>query len=397
MTVLQIIKNFFTEESELTFGLAHSGSFNVESGFAEIKSQHFPACETCRTSKDLVRTCKNCGRAKGNNFQFLAGRGDGVYSGITFYDGVSRVMGFIYVFDENNGFASATSSQLTGETLRNNTFQDDLIGSLKDYFSCEAFEAGSIRATFQDTRDVGLIVADSHADLGSRFATVDHPLADGDYKVYLFMEPILNIPTAPIAIQMGGKEFDFNRGYADAQRPRALFVVHKQFESKALKNIRPQKVNWDKQAEVWAETLVMSNASGNSGQANAFNGLAWLGAANDQQDFIAQNPANEEIWYLYATRAFGFFIQAALCGSEDGLNLALEQASASLDGSILTEDVLRDAVDPRGLSYGPEILSIFGSSISEPVAPNMRASFCKNCGNKFDEEAKFCQSCGTHR
>lgn len=397
MTILQLIKNFFTEDGDLSFGLAHSGSVNIESGFAEVKSHHFPDCADCAQSIDLVRECNSCGRRKGNNFQFMAGRGDGVYSGISFYDDGLALMGCIYVFDEDNRFALATSSQLTGETLRGNTFQDDLIETLKDYLECEASVGATIQATSLTTRDVGFIVGDSQASKGSQFATVDHPFANGEYKVYLFTEPILASPPVQFAISLGEKASDYDTGYTEARRPRALFVVHENFDSKAMKMIRPQNIDWEKQAQVWSRTLVASNISGNAGRANLFNGLTWISAANDQESFISSNSENEQIWYLYATRAFGYFIQAALCGEESGLEMALDQVKASQNGDILSEEVLKDAIEPRGLSNRQEVLSLFGVAESADAVASGAARFCQNCGERFGAGANFCQSCGTKR
>ena len=388
MTLERLIENLFVREDAILPGVALAGTLNIETGFAEFKSKHFVDCESCIGSTTVVVNCTTCGRTTGNNVRFLAGRGDGVYSGITLLadDGV---LACVYVFDENNQMAEAILPQLNGETLLGNNFQITLIESIAEYLELPAFELGKIQATFNDTRDVGFVAADVQS--GSRkFATVDHPLATGSFSVYLFMEPILDSPSAALVED----KFLYDRGYSEAMRPRVALIVKKDFESLLMRGVEIKEADWTKQLEVWNETLVMSNGvGGNDGVSNLYNGLFWIAAARDQHQVMGESDEMGLMEYLYGTRAFGYFIMGALCGDEDARDMASLQLAKSPE--LLDESIISDVLEPRGLKMSEEIVSLLDVKTSQEG--NMKNNFCTSCGKKFDDRENFCAECGTKR
>ncbi len=391
MSVLQLVINLFTPDDGINSSLAHSGTINIESGMAEIKSHHFALCEHCKFDTSLIRECRHCGRTKGNNVRFLAGLGDGVYSGFTLSNNL-EVLACLYVFDEDNKLAQAISQGLNGDTLYGNNFQDDLMASLKDFADCEAYKLGTVQAKFAETQDVGFITSDAAAYLGSSYSEVDQPFARGNFHVYLFMEPILNSSTVQFALERGADPEGYNRGHQDALRPRVALIVKDAVESKVLRKINSGKVDWNEQATVWADTIVTANTFENSGQANLMNGLMWAAAANDQTEIFDENPANKDILYLYSTRAFGYLLQSALCGSEMGLQLASEQVAALSDeSSLINDSFLKDCLLPRGVVATDEVIKLLGVESSAKTTKVL----CGNCGNKYAEQSEFCQNCGT--
>lgn len=390
MSVLQLIKNLFTEERIFNWsGLALAGSINIESGTVEIKSENFASCRSCESQAGVTRNCKTCGRKRGNNLHFLAGKGDGVYAGVGLLDGL-HLFGAIYVFDEQNRFANAVSEDLLVGTLKGNRFQEKLVQALFEYSDLEGYELGSVLANFEYTDDLGFVVGDIHSGMGN-FATVDHPFANGEYVTILFSESIL---VRAEEMSFAG-EFDTNEwdgGYADALRPRVALVLDSEYASKVLNNIHLQETDWDLQVQAWNTTKVEANVGEqNAGVTNLMNGLLWDAAAVDQEaleDFGLMH-------YTYGTRAMGFFVQGALCGNQDCVELARKRIQFDLD--LMDEQVRSDCLAPRGISMDESIVRILGiQAPSDPSSAGL-ANFCSQCGKSFLEISKFCSGCGAAR
>ncbi len=390
MTVLQLIKNLFTDERTLSWsGLALAGSLNIESGTFEIKSENFASCEDCESQTGVVRNCRACGRKPGNNLQFLAGKGDGVYAGVGLLDGL-HLFAAVYVFDDRNNFANSVAEDLLDGTLKGNRFEEKILQALFQYSDLEGYEVGSIRASFEITSDLGFVAGDLHSGLGN-FATVDHPFADGEYITILFSEPIL----IRAEVMNSGQDFDTSQwdgGFEDAIRPRVALILDGKYASKVLKNIQLRGTDWDAQAQVWNSTQVESNiGEGNAGVTNLMNGLLWDAAAGDQ-------AALEEFGimeYTYGTRAMGFFVQGALCGNENCVELAKKQIK--FDPDLMEDHVMSDCLKPRGLVMDESVMSILGIQSPQEAPSQCLASFCSQCGHPFTENLKFCSSCGAAR
>lgn len=390
MSVLQLIKNLFTEEQTLSWsGLGLAGSLNIESGFVEVKSDNFASCVSCESQNDVTRNCTACGRKSGNNLNFLAGKGDGVYAGVGLFDGL-HLFGAIYIFDEQNDFANSVAEDLLDGTLKGNQFQQKLVQALLQYSDLQGYEVGSVSANFEKVDDLGFVLGDIDSAAGG-FATVDHPFANGNYVTILFSESIL----ARAKGMNFGQDFDtdeWDGGYKDAIRPRVALILDSKYSPKVLKNIRLEATDWNLQSQSWKITKVEANiGKQNAGVTNLMNGLLWDAAAGDQaalEDFGIMH-------YTYATRAMGFFIQGALCGNEDCVELARKQIE--FDPDIMDEQVMSDCLAPRGISMDESIVKLLGTQASS-VAPSAGlANFCSQCGQPFLEMSKFCSTCGSAR
>ena len=402
MTLQRLIENLFVRDETNSINLpppnvAFAGTFNIEFSLAEFKSQHFDECESCDGSTSVVLNCDICGRKPGNNLRFLAGPGDGVYSGITLLDG-EGVLACIYVFDEKNEMSKAILPQLNGRTLQGNNFLMTLSESIAKYFELHAFELGKIQASFIDAWDVGFIAADSGSGK-EKFATVDHPFSDGTFTVYLFMEPIYGKAQQELAKAFGiDNKFEYDNGYKEAMRPRVAFIVKKDFESTVMKGVEIKKANWSKQSEVWNETRVLSNALRNDGAPNYYNGLFWQAAAQDQLQIMGESDEidYDDIEFIYRIRALGYFIMGAICGHEDARYMAM----AHIDHFSRYEGLLNDllfsvALKPRGLEISDEILALLDLVPTQETSG--KNNFCTSCGKKYDELENFCAECGTKR
>jgi hypothetical protein len=113
---------------------------------------------------------------------------------------------------------------------------------------------------------------------------------------------------------MEGDSLPYDRGYADAMRPRVALVVRKSFESPMLEAIQTKDVNWAQQCLVWSETQVVSIIGNHDsdGTANFVNGLFWLGTSTDQIALINANNFNDDLANLYRSLALDYFLAGAL-------------------------------------------------------------------------------------
>lgn len=401
-----LIRNLFTPNSGVPrFGVGYAGTFNVESGFAQISTDHFGACAACEDQTEISRSCSSCGRRVGNNFRFLAGRGAGVYAGLSFEVGDDH-MASMYVFDEDNTFASSLVPTLTSGSMAGNDFHQKLVDSTGQYWGAELAEVGRFSATWDEAANAGYLLADSEFHPSGKFAKVDHLMADGDFIVYLAMEPMVSKNS--VAVALGSDPRSIDLGYKDAMRPRVAFILNAKYEKSVMAKVKTAKVRWDKQAEVWARTIVATNmAEPNGPTANLFNGLAWKATADDQwQAMLGLSDVSDEtayLWYLYATRSMGYLIAAAIGGDDNAPDLITEALEGSGGEDLLDPQAIDDALEPRGLAFTREVGLLMGfaaesSGAGSPVATaGQNASFCGSCGVKFANDQKFCSECGTKR
>jgi len=389
--------NLFTEESAFKLnGIGYAGTVNIESAGFEIKTRHFLPCDDCDFSNNLVVDCQTCGRQPGNNLRFLSGRGDGVYSGVSLHSG-NKFAGAIYVFDENNAMAESFSTQFDGRSSRIVNVQDLLIQGIREYSNTQAFYAGEISSNVEpeNNGDLGILVGDVFSG-GTGYATVNHLWADGDYSVYLFMEPIMESVAASLSLRMEGDSFPFDRGYADAMRPRVALVVNKQFESTMLDAIEAKDVDWAQQCLVWSQTQVSSNLGnpGHDGSANFVNGLFWLGTSTDQITLNNAHDFNDDMANLYRSLALGYFLAGALQGNQSCFE-AFEGLVAAEDIEVLEDaELMKEILTPRGLAVTNEVIALFQRSSSLELGKFDLTKICTFCGSKLVSGSRFCSNCG---
>jgi hypothetical protein len=393
-----ITQVFAGKKSPLS-GVGYAGSFNIESGWAEIASEHFGSCEVCSPQKALTRVCKSCGRAVGNNVGFLAGRGDGVYSGLSLMVD-NRVIGAVFLFDEDNAFAGSAAGEIARlipeESLAGNRFEELFVKACEPYMGSQGHLVGSIDAVSMEISDPGIAVGDLSQSGHGGFTNTDVPFTNGSFNVILYAEPITESPSVALAISLGSDEASFTMGYEDALRPRAAVVILPEFMHLA----GPLEEGFDRQAQatVWHETLVAGNlAGGNAAVSSYYNGMFWAIVA------ATQIPGPDTFWYLYATRAFGHFARGALLGDADCLGEMVFQIDQSPNNDILDVGVFKDAFAPRGLfAYDDlltEITTLWESERNESPTPAVSgsatppANFCSNCGTP-SSGGSFCPNCG---
>jgi hypothetical protein len=318
-------------------------------------------------------------------------------------------MGAIYVFDEDNAFAMASAAELNRcdglGTLGDNQFQQLLIDACSGLGDLEGFEAGRIEAGQAQPFSTCFMISDFASSLNSEFASVDHPFGNMNYRAVLFMEPIDASPAVQFAISLGSSRSDFTGGFEDSMRPRVLLVLAEQFVDSILGGMEtPNWFDWPTQGQAWKNSLVASNmVAGGNHTAIYYNGVFWELASMDQP---TDSEINQTIWYLYATRAFGFFVQGALLGDPDCADRMRAQIDRSANAEILDLDVLDTALIARGWDASDKILDeVAGLWRSNRLAntlpdevPSEPPRFCANCGSKFAGAGeKFCSSCGTAR
>jgi hypothetical protein len=318
-------------------------------------------------------------------------------------------MGAIYVFDEDNAFAMASAAELNRcdrlGSLGDNQFQQLLIDACSSFMDLEGFEAGRIEAGQAQPFSSCFMISDLASSRNSEFASVDHPFGNMNYRAVLFMEPIDASPAVQNAITLGASLSDFTGDFENSMRPRVLLVLAEQFTDSMLGGMEtPKWFDWPTQGQAWNKTLVASNmVAGGNHTAIYYNGVFWELASMDQP---TDSEINQTIWYLYATRAFGFFVQGALLGDPDCADRMRAQIDRSANAEILDLDVLDSALIARGWDASAKILDeVTGlwqsgglAVTSSEEAPSEPPRFCASCGSKFaGSEEKFCSSCGTVR
>lgn len=346
MTVFQLINNLFTEDTTVPLSsFAYAGLINVSSGFAEFRSSHFQECARCNESVETIRNCDFCGRGSANNIQFPVKKGQ-VAAGASLYDGL-KLIGSIFVFDDHNSLAASVDNDLHGGSLKeigfSNTFQENFIDSLSQYVHLTCLEVGSFTASYSTVADVGFVAGDSHSGL-EPYATVDHPFANGDFKLYLFSE-VLGAQTGH-ASEVSA--FLSERGYGPSVRPRVALALNSDYEGHVLKNIQPRKQDSAQLTFPMVDDVVSEpELPQNGAMANLLNGVFWSYAAYDQAHFYRGSPGSGDIWYLYTTRALGYLVQGALGGSGECLSLAREHVEVW--PQLLDEPSLIECLKPRGV------------------------------------------------
>jgi hypothetical protein len=398
-----VLSNFITQvfaakKSPLS-GVGYAGSFNIESGWAEIASGHFGSCDACSSQVALTRVCKSCGRATGNNVGFLAGRGDGVYSGLSLMVG-DRVIGAAFLFDEDNAFAGSAAGEIARlipeQSLAGNKFEELFVKACEPYMGSKGHLVGSIDAVSMEYSDPGIAVGDLSQGGQGGFTNTDVPFTNGSFNVILYAEPITESPSVALSISLGSDEASFTMGYEAALRPRVAVVILPEFMH--LVGPLEEGFDFEAQARVWHGTLVMANlAGGNAAVSSYYNGMFWAIVA------ATQIPGPDTFWYLYATRAFGHFAQGALLGDADCLSEMVFQIDQSPNNDILDVGVFKDAFAPRGLfEYDDllnEITALWAREQDESSTAGLSDSatpipkFCSNCGTPTSD-GSFCSNCG---
>ena len=358
LSVSEVINKIFSPGSPLTH-ISYAGTMNIESGEAEVRTEYFGPCSECENQLAVVKICSECGRAAGNNVSFRSGRGDGVYCGLSLMAGL-QLLGTVFVFDENNEFAANSAAELARceklRSLNDNQFQGLLFTALGDFGDLPAFDAGMIDSIGANWFEKCFLVSDFAAGVESGFAAIDNPFGNSRYRVVLFMEPLTSLSASDqVFIQLGGEIEELTGGHDGAMRPRVLMVLREDFistEIPALGQLDP--FDWATSVSAWKNSLVAANLGGKNNLSAIYNnGIFWSLAARAQPQ---DTEVNQGLWYFFATRAFGWFVQGSLLGDEDAVVRMVDQVDDSTNAEILDPQVLSDALDARGWNASAEVV-----------------------------------------
>ena len=258
----------------------------------------------------------------------------------------NSIIGAIFVFDEQNEFATASAAELQrsvdDSSLRDNKFQEILLSSCSQYFDLQPTHAGSVSAeSSAENEMLGFVVADASYESDREFSSVDVMMARGDFHVFLYTEPFESSPLMAIYDQIGSSELSSLKAEPGVRRPRVALILKDDFvENFGFSRFQAQ--DWPHQVAKWHELPVASNIGhNNAARALANNGIFWLLVVRDNPD--------TDLWYLYSTRAFGFFVQGALLGDDDCTWYMIDQIEHSENNDILDPEVLKSALAPRGI------------------------------------------------
>lgn len=338
----------FIEEvtsSERVSLLDIAGVINIESAFAEVKGEYFGECE-CSRSGAMVVSCASCGREPGNHVRLLAGRGDGVYGGVTFTgaDGIKPLVTLI-VFDEDNRFATHVNNVI--ERVAESDLAELLGDALAPYMESPLFEIATVTGGSR-----GLLMGDAVAGIHSPFAVFSHFGTGGvSYRVLAAFE------------DSGTAEND-----VQSWRPRVLAIVDEALEISPQLSTSAVAHDWSAQGFAWRNSLVSSNLiAGNEAVAAYFNGVLWR---NRQADLHAGGDFNDDYFSAVGIVAFGWFSLGALWGDQDCGQYLTHMIHES-DGFFDDAETIGEGLWFRGWDLTPSIAAV----ISEAGAT--RCSWCE--------------------
>lgn len=323
------LKDFYGDQSDASY----AGSFNSETASMEIRTEIF---DKCSHHQELVATCDDCGRKPGNNISLLTGRGDGVYSGISYsfsndeMDSRERIgehLASIYLFDQD--IALAQSLIRTSWSQPEALFNEHSLA----YRHLQGSVAGDIT-----TGPDGFWISDQSAHPGSRDASINHFGSDNkSYTVVVFHEPI-DESKMYYSPSSGEPEVDADGRLKTPVRPRLVLIIERQFATKVLGEISNfPAVPWQEQPRLWMNMIVASNAAGDNGLSAIRNdGVFWNAVVHRQAQF-----SDEDFWInrLYRIQALGYFLQLALLGDESSRTSATDLIVGSGASPLTLEDV----------------------------------------------------------
>lgn len=290
--------------------VAYAGSFNSETASMEIRTEMF---DKCSHHEELVANCEDCGRKPGNNISLLTGRGDGVYSGISYSfsneemnsrERIGEHLASIYLFDQDIAFAQSL--------IRSSWHQpeDLFIEHFRAYRHLQGSVAGDI-VTGPD----GFWISDQSAHPGSRDACINHFGSDNkSYVVVVYHEPI-DESKMYYSPSSGEPAVDADGKLKTPVRPRLVLIVERQFAAQVFGGLSHfPAVPWPEQPHLWMNMIVAGHAAGDNGLSAIRNdGVFWRAVVERQAQF-----SDEGSWInkIYRIQALGYFMQLALLGDE---------------------------------------------------------------------------------
>lgn len=389
MTLLNTLLNL--NNSCDVVGLA--GHVNVETGSLEISAAPSPGrCDECIHYQGFARECQSCGREAGSNASFLAGLGDGVYPAFCFYsERGAALLGAVWIFDEGNRLAEATSFMADPEKLSTDLFREVLLPHLGDYESLPGLIVAEI-----DAVESWISAQDPNWEPGAD-AVLSLPFSGGArYSLALFFEAALDSPTIAIFARAGGNTDNITGGFDQSLRPRAAILVDSAV-AHTLFDLEPQSGlsnhDWAVQFDAWENSFQNSNVNSNGPQCARFNGLLWSSFLQRQESLGDDMPD------LYVSEALGWNVQAALAGFSKSQGL-IDSIYRNYRDTV-EKVTLETICSIRGFEVDSEVRKLL--PVSEAKRPREKspapteAKFCSQCGRRFAEKERFCPACGGQR
>jgi hypothetical protein len=356
MTLQGVFDNMFIGPDAPIMGISLAGTINVEKAFVEISSDYFIDCGECdATEYETVRNCATCGRYAGNNFNFLAGRGDGVYSGVEFLG--SRKSSVAYLFDEGNQFASEVSQALS-KSEPFTEWGELFFPACEKYLALPALDCGTINVIMGDPDDNGILIGGTGGFSDLSAAKVDHPTTTGTYRILLFVEP-----EQSNAVASNGSLL----------RPRVILLVPEEDAQAFVTGTEVFTPDWSEVSDSWSNATVASNVGPKNGAVSYYyNGVYF----EKHLKHLGESYLLEvgQSWtYIAWLRAFGYFWLGMALGDEDCLAKMLELFKRAGGFNFVDFEVYKSAGKIRGLSVTKEHWEDFQKLIAtQIIAGNLR-------------------------
>ena len=303
----------------------------------------------------------------------------------------------MWLFDDNNALATATSDITSTEALTRDIVQDILLPNLGDFATLPGLVIGEL-----DLEGTGELLAVQDPNWKPlEDAVMQVPCSTCDrYTVALFFQPVVESAPAAVYRAVGGDDANLTGGFPDSLYPRALVVIDSAHADELFdleNNEALTSHDWSRQFSAWNSAFQHSNVHSNGANCALFNGVFWNAVLERQQAFDQKQPANP-MAQIYLMEAFGWTLQASLNGltNADTLLSSLYQAhSESLD-----DETLVDICNLRGFQYtglNEFLAEVMGGGANEDLnstLSNPGPASCSQCGTTITESARFCQECG---
>jgi len=384
-------------------GVGLAGHINVETGSIEVSTGLMPGrCEACIQHLGFSRNCAECGRKKDTHYSFPSGAGDGVYAGISFYSQQgTTVLGSLWLFDDSNKIATATSAINSLEALSRDIVGDLVLPHLGDFKEIPGLVLGEL--DLEAANELLAVQDENWEPLDDAVMLVPFSSCDR-YTVALFFQPVVDSAPAKVYRAAGGDETNMTGGFPESLYPRALVIVDSTRADELLNLGNNESLishDWSRQFSAWNTALQYSNVNPNGAQCALFNGRLWNAVLERQKAFDQNQRAIPELNENYFIDAFGWTLQASLNGLTEAdalLSSLYEDHRESLDDETLAEICRIRGFQYSGLEkFLAEVTRNAPKKGLNTLLSKPAPKYCPQCGNSFSESAKFCQECGSAR
>lgn len=335
-------------------GVGFTGVFNIESGFAEVRTEMFDHCQWCDFGSN---SCEKCGREPGKSLSFRTGPGDGVYAGLGFWGDTSgeHQVACVYLFDDE--YASLPLVNGDGSTTADSRrFYDYFFKAAAPYLTLPAYDGGTI-----NTGADGFWIGERASGTNSGNALVDHwGSQNKTYRALLFCEPLTPQSTPTKSGKIGAEPSPVTSIHKNAPlRPRMLIMIEEHFLPRVIPPPEDaESVDWPAQGELAPDQLVRSHVAGVNMNLGAMKCMAmhwWQIREIHKKRAGADDPRTVD----YARVAFSWAVQ----GAAHGLDIGPQAVGAFLRAEPRLSDLelLREGLRIRGQELTDDIVRLVGA------------------------------------